>query len=105
MAGVADGKIAVTGYREAVDGKEMLHIEVRDNGGGIEPEAMASLFQRGFSTKQEKKGGIGLHWCANSVIAMNGQIHATSDGAGLGATFHLLLPAAPQRAEGRTQAA
>ena len=44
-------------------------------------------------------------WCANSVIAMNGKIHATSDGAGLGATFHLLLPAAPQRAEGRTQAA
>ena len=75
------------------------------NVGGIAPEAMASLFQRGFSTKQEKKGGIGLHWCANSVIAMNGKIHATSDGAGQGATFHLLLPAAPQRAEGRTQAA
>ena len=105
MAGVANGKIAVTGYREAVDGKDMLHIEVRDNGGGISEEAMASLFQRGFSTKQQKKGGIGLHWCANSVIAMNGQIHATSDGTGKGATFHLLLPAAGPRAEGRTQAA
>jgi signal transduction histidine kinase len=105
MAGVADGKIAVTGYREAVDGKDMLHIEVRDNGGGISEEAMASLFQRGFSTKQQKKGGIGLHWCANSVIAMDGKIHATSDGAGKGAIFHLLLPAAPQRPEGRTQAA
>jgi signal transduction histidine kinase len=105
MGGVAGGKIAVTGYREAVDGKDMLHIEVRDNGGGITPEDMASLFQRGFSTKQTKKGGIGLHWCANSVIAMNGKIHATSDGGGLGATFHLLLPVAPQRAEGRTQAA
>jgi len=105
MGGISNGRIAVTGYREAVDGKDMLHLEVRDNGGGIAPEAMASLFQRGFSTKQEKKGGIGLHWCANSVIAMNGKIHATSDGAGLGATFHLLLPAAPQRAEGRTQAA
>ena len=105
MAGVADGKIAVTGYREAVDGKDMLHIEVRDNGGGISEEAMASLFQRGFSTKQQKKGGIGLHWCANSVIAMDGKIHATSDGDGKGATFHLLLPAAPQRSEGRTQAA
>jgi signal transduction histidine kinase len=105
MGGVTNGKIAVTGYREAVDGKDMLHIEVRDNGGGIAPEAMASLFQRGFSTKQEKKGGIGLHWCANSVIAMNGKIHATSDGAGKGATFHLLLPVGTPRAEGRTQAA
>ena len=84
----------------------MLHLEVRDNGGGIAPEAMASLFQRGFSTKQGKKGGIGLHWCANSVIAMNGKIHATSDGAGLGrhlppAPAHV-RPSAPK---GRTQAA
>jgi len=105
MGGISNGKIAVTGGREAVDGKDMLHIEVRDNGGGIAPEAMGSLFQRGFSTKQEKKGGIGLHWCANSIIAMGGKIHATSDGAGKGATFHLLLPMAGQRAEGRTQAA
>jgi signal transduction histidine kinase len=105
MGGIANGKIAVTGYRDTVDGKDMLHLEVRDNGGGIAPEAMASLFQRGFSTKQEKKGGIGLHWCANSVIAMNGKIHATSDGTGKGATFHLLLPMTGQRAEGRTQAA
>jgi signal transduction histidine kinase len=105
-AGVADGKIAVTGNRETVDGKELLHIEVRDNGEGIAPEAMDSLFQRGFSTKTEKKGGIGLHWCANSIIAMGGKIHATSDGRGKGATFHLLLPMAPQRrSETRTHAA
>jgi signal transduction histidine kinase len=104
--GISDGRILVTGCREAVDGKDMLHIEVRDNGGGIAPEAMVSLFQRGFSTKQEKKGGIGLHWCANSIIAMGGKIHATSDGAGKGASFHLLLPvASSQRSEGRTQAA
>jgi sensor histidine kinase regulating citrate/malate metabolism len=84
----------------------MLHIEVRDNGGGITPEAMAQLFQRGFSTKSEKKGGIGLHWCANSIIAMNGKIHATSDGEGKGATFHLLLPAAKdRRPDTRIQAA
>ena len=104
--GISDGRILVTGCREAVDGKDMLHIEVRDNGGGIAPDAMGSLFQRGFSTKQEKKGGIGLHWCANSIIAMGGKIHATSDGAGKGASFHLLLPVATsQRSEGRTQAA
>jgi signal transduction histidine kinase len=105
-AGVAHGKIAVTGYAEAVDGQQMLHIEVRDNGEGIAPETMGSLFQRGFSTKADKKGGIGLHWCANSVIAMNGKIHATSDGRGTGATFHLLLPiASERRADGRNQAA
>jgi signal transduction histidine kinase len=105
-AGVRGGKIVVTGLVEEADGKEMLHIEIRDNGGGITPEAMGSLFQRGFSTKSEKKGGIGLHWCANSIIAMNGKIHATSEGEGKGATFHLLLPAAKdRRAETRVQAA
>jgi hypothetical protein len=36
---------------------------------------------------------------------MNGKIHATSDGTGQGAIFHLLLPMASQRPEGRTQAA
>jgi signal transduction histidine kinase len=103
---VRGGKVVVTGLVEEVDGKEMLHIEIKDNGGGITPEAMGSLFQRGFSTKSDKKGGIGLHWCANSIIAMNGKIHATSEGAGKGATFHLLLPAAKdRRAENRVQAA
>lgn len=92
-AGVAAGKIFVTGRRESDDGRDMLHLEVRDNGSGITADAMASLFQRGFSTKKEKKGGIGLHWCANSIIAMGGKIHASSDGAGSGATFHVLLPA------------
>jgi signal transduction histidine kinase len=105
-AGGAAGKIAVTGSRETVDGRPMLHLEIRDNGEGIAAEAMASLFQRGFSTKKEKKGGIGLHWCANSVIAMGGKIHATSDGKGRGAAFHLLLPMAGGRgAENRSQAA
>jgi C4-dicarboxylate-specific signal transduction histidine kinase len=105
-AGVADGKIVVTGYGETVDGREMLHVEVRDNGEGIAAETMPSLFQRGFSTKTDKKGGIGLHWCANSIIAMNGKIHATSDGRGKGATFHLLLPMATERrADNRVQAA
>jgi hypothetical protein len=37
---------------------------------------------------------------------MGGKIHATSDGKGRGATFHLLLPTAQdRRAGGRGQAA
>ncbi|HET6222396.1 MAG TPA: HAMP domain-containing sensor histidine kinase, partial [Dongiaceae bacterium] len=105
-AGVADGLITVTGSRDTLDGREMIHLEVCDNGEGIALEAMNSLFQRGFSTKKEKKGGIGLHWCANSIIAMGGKIHATSAGQGQGATFHLLLPIPPERATApRTHAA
>ncbi|MGH6962449.1 MAG: ATP-binding protein, partial [Dongiaceae bacterium] len=105
-AAVARGKVVITGNREAVDGREMIHLAVRDNGEGIAPEVIGSLFQRGYSTKKEKKGGIGLHWCANSIIAMGGKIYASSDGSGHGATFHLLLPMAPARpAESRSHAA
>jgi sensor histidine kinase regulating citrate/malate metabolism len=95
----------VTGQVEAVDGRDMIHLEIRDNGEGIAADGMESLFRRGYSTKSEKKGGIGLHWCANSVIAMGGKIHATSPGKGQGATFHLLLPAAPRRSSEPRQTA
>ncbi len=100
------GRIVISGNREQVDNREMIRLSVRDNGEGIAPDAIGSLFQRGYSTKKEKKGGIGLHWCANSIIAMGGKIYASSDGKGQGATFHLLLPMAPSRpAESRSHAA
>ncbi|MGH6933632.1 MAG: ATP-binding protein [Dongiaceae bacterium] len=102
---VPAGRIEVAGRAESVDGKDMIHLEIRDNGDGIPPELMDSLFRRGFSTKSEKKGGIGLHWCANSVIAMGGKIYATSEGKGRGAAFHLLLPAAPRRTTESKQSA
>jgi C4-dicarboxylate-specific signal transduction histidine kinase len=38
--------------------------------------------------------GLGLHWCANSLAGMGGRIVAESAGAGRGAQFHVLLPAA-----------
>lgn len=102
----AAGKIIVTGSRESDEGRDLLHLEVRDDGAGISAETMGSLFQRGFSTKREKKGGIGLHWCANSIIAMGGKIHASSDGPGTGATFHLLLPiASDSRSQDSSRAA
>jgi signal transduction histidine kinase len=104
-AKVPDGRIDMTGRTESVDGKTMVHLEIRDNGEGIAPEAMDSLFRRGFSTKSEKKGGIGLHWCANSVIAMGGKLYATSDGKGRGAAFHLLLPIPPSQGADHRQTA
>ena len=100
-----DGRIAVTGWLDSTDGKDMIHLEIRDNGEGMSPEVLDSLFRRGFSTKTEKKGGIGLHWCANSVIAMGGRIYASSEGNGRGAAFHLLLPAARRAADAKQTAA
>jgi sensor histidine kinase regulating citrate/malate metabolism len=51
------------------------------------------MFEKGFSTKsRETNYGIGLHWCANAIAALGGRIWAASDGPGLGASMHLLLP-------------
>ena len=59
----------------------------------------ANLFERGFSTKKEQTGGLGLHWCANSVAALAGRMSAESAGPGAGAAFHVLLPVAPPARE------
>ena len=69
-------------------------VAIRDDGEGFSAEAGALLFQRGFSTRAHKSGGLGLHWCANSMAAMHGALRLESDGPGLGAVATLTLDAA-----------
>jgi len=52
------------------------------------------VFQRGFSTREHKSGGLGLHWCANSMTAMGGTLRLESEGRGMGAVAILTLRAA-----------
>ena len=80
----------------------LAHVRFTDNGQGIPAEALPRLFERGFTSKA-RGSGIGLHWCANTMAAMGGRIHATSDGPGRGACVHLLLPLADQH-ESSTEA-
>jgi len=74
---------------EQADGR--VTIEIRDDGEGITPEVAATLFHRGFSTRAHKSGGLGLHWCANSVNAMQGSLRLESEGPGQGAVAILTL--------------
>ncbi|MDE2250837.1 MAG: HAMP domain-containing protein [Gammaproteobacteria bacterium] len=77
----------------AVDGLQMLRLVVTDDGAGIPSEQLPRLFQKGFSTKsQATNSGLGLHWCANTLHALGGSIHAHSDGPGRGARFEILVP-------------
>ncbi len=69
-------------------------IEIRDDGEGFTAEVGATLFQRGFSTRAHKSGGLGLHWCANSMNAMEGSLRLESEGKGMGAAAILTLHAA-----------
>lgn len=90
-AGRNSGSIAVTIARE----DDAVVIRIRDDGEGFAPEAAAMLFHRDFSTRAHKSGGLGLHWCANSMTAMQGALALISEGRGLGATAVLTLRPAP----------
>jgi C4-dicarboxylate-specific signal transduction histidine kinase len=78
---------------------ETTELRIRDDGEGFEPQAGATLFQRGFSTRAHKSGGLGLHWCANSMTAMEGALRLESEGRGKGATAVLTLRSAEAMAE------
>jgi two-component system, NtrC family, sensor kinase len=74
---------------------DQLHLHCRDNGVGIPQQDLERVFDKGFSTKsRETNYGIGLHWCANAIAELGGRIWAASDGPGLGASMHLMLPLA-----------
>jgi len=73
--------------------RRQLHLQCIDDGVGIAAENLERVFEKGFTTKSpETNHGIGLHWCANAIGALGGQIWAASDGPGRGAALHLLVP-------------
>ena len=64
-----------------------------DNAGGVTPENLPRLFQKGFSIKSgATNSGLGLHWCANTLAGLGGGISVHSDGIGRGTRFEIRLP-------------
>jgi signal transduction histidine kinase len=88
--GRGGGSIAVSVQQQG----ERVEIVIRDDGEGFDPARTATLFRRGFSTRAQKTGGLGLHWCANTMLAMDGTLELVSDGVGTGARAVLTLGAA-----------
>lgn len=86
------GSIAVT----VVEAGETTEVRIRDDGEGFAPGIAAALFQRGFSTRAHKSGGLGLHWCANSMTAMEGGLSLLSEGPGRGSVAVLTLRSADE---------
>ncbi|QTD48271.1 sensor histidine kinase [Sulfidibacter corallicola] len=65
-------------------------LEIQDNGIGIPGEVIREVFHQGFTTK-ERGSGFGLHYCANVMREMGGEITIHSDGPGKGAMVRLAL--------------
>jgi sensor domain CHASE-containing protein/HAMP domain-containing protein len=97
--GTERGNIEIRAAVEEENGQSFVHLAVSDNGNGIDPVNIGNMFERGFSTKKGKTGGLGLHWSANSVAAMAGRMYAESSGRGAGASIHIVLPVAPGLAD------
>jgi PAS domain S-box-containing protein len=69
-------------------------VAVADNGIGISPENLGSIFKHGFTTKKDGHG-FGLHSGAVAAQELGGNLRVESPGAGQGATFTLELPCVP----------
>lgn len=88
------GRIELSAATESFEDKAMVRLTVSDTGCGFDDDFKQKMFQRGFSSKQGHLSGLGLHWCANALASMGGRIQAESRGPGMGAQFHVLIPAA-----------
>jgi signal transduction histidine kinase len=82
-----------------------VRVTVRDTGIGLTPEELGSLFERSYRSARVagvQGTGLGLYASRVTVEAHGGRIWAESDGAGMGAAFHVELPrsvsASPSRA-------
>lgn len=76
-----------------------ITLVIRDTGEGFSAAEEKQLFKFGYTTKS-RGSGLGLHSCANYIIANGGTIEARSPGKGLGAEFRVHLPATGKTAAG-----
>lgn len=74
--------------------KGVVLMEIVDNGIGVDVTMLNDIFRSGYTTKRDKKGGEGLHWCANTMAACGGRIWAKSAGIGDGMTIFIEIPQA-----------
>ncbi len=89
---------------EAVEGKVCLSasgdprevcLMVRDNGPGLDPEAIQNIFRGFYSTKGAAGTGLGLMVAQKTAGEHGGRVEFTNP-PGQGALFSLRLPAAPR---------
>jgi two-component system chemotaxis sensor kinase CheA len=86
-----DGKITI----EAIQDDDELKIKVTDDGRGIDPETIATIFDPGFSTASEVSEisgrGVGLDVVKTTIEDAGGSVKVITE-LGHGTTFELILP-------------
>jgi two-component system phosphate regulon sensor histidine kinase PhoR len=94
-----EGHVEIRAARApAADGAEAIHIDVCDDGTGIEPRHRARIFERFYRVDPGRSRdmggtGLGLSIVKHLVVAMHGEIYVTDNPNG-GSVFRVTLPAA-----------
>jgi two-component system phosphate regulon sensor histidine kinase PhoR len=95
-----DGHVEIRAARGATapGGEGTIHIDVCDDGTGIEPRHRARIFERFYRVdpgrSREMGGtGLGLSIVKHLVVAMHGEVYVTDNPSG-GSVFRVTLPAA-----------
>ena len=85
-AGQDDGKIILSAEKL----REGVQIKIADNGNGIPPEILDSIFVPFFSTKKTGSG-VGLSLSKQIMMLHRGKINVQSE-EGKGTVFSLIFP-------------
>ncbi|MCW5714451.1 MAG: PAS domain-containing protein [Bauldia sp.] len=95
------GRIAVDVRRDPV--RDVVRIEIADNGGGIAPDVFERVFEPFVTTKPPGAGtGLGLSLSFGIVTEMGGTL--TAENRGAGAVFTIELPLADMSIDGADRA-
>jgi signal transduction histidine kinase len=73
--------------------KEILAIEIRDEGMGIDTEALPHIFEMFYRGTEKSRGaGLGLYITKVAINKLDGNVQVHSEGLNKGTTFILKLP-------------
>jgi two-component system sensor histidine kinase ChvG len=99
-----EGKVRVILAREEADPARPIRVRVEDEGPGIPPENLETIFERFYTSRPRgaafgTNSGLGLSIVRQIVEAHGGQVWAVNrtapDGGVIGARLEVALPAAP----------
>ncbi|MBI3090118.1 MAG: response regulator [Candidatus Tectomicrobia bacterium] len=88
------GRITILTFADA----ENLHVQVRDNGIGIDEDILWRVFEPFFTTKQLRGSGLGLSMAYSIVNRHGGEISLTSK-PGVGTTVNIVFHQHPGAAD------
>jgi len=88
QANVLEGEINITTFKEG----SFCILEIEDNAGGIDEKIIKKIFEKHFTTKNDKQGtGLGLHMSQN-IVTLHLEGELTVRNSAKGAVFIIKIP-------------